>query len=96
MSDGRLEHAIGIVFRTGIGVSTACLAVGLLLTFTGIDPSASSVLLQAGLVVLIATPATRVLVSVVEYVIERDWTFAVLTAIVLIELLASVVAAISG
>jgi uncharacterized membrane protein len=96
VSDGRLEHAIGIVFRTGIAVSTVCLAAGLLLTFTGVDPSLSSILLQAGLLVLLGTPATRVLVSVVEYVIERDWTFAVLTTIVLIELLASVVAAMSG
>jgi uncharacterized membrane protein len=93
MSSDRLEHAIGIVFRIGIALSTTCLAAGLALTYTGFDPRVANVLIQTGLLVLIGTPATRVLVSVVEYAIERDWTFTVLTAIVLAELLASVVAA---
>jgi uncharacterized membrane protein len=94
VSKGRLEHAIGIVFRTGILLSTATLAAGLLLTFAGLEPRAASFLLQAGLLVLIGTPVTRVVVSCVEYVIERDWTFTLLTAIVLAELLSSIVAAV--
>lgn len=96
MSNGRLERAIGVVFRTGIAVSSVCLAAGLLLSVADVRPGLASVLLQTGLVVLLATPGARVVVSVVEYVIERDWTFAVLTTIVLLELIGSVVAAMAA
>jgi uncharacterized membrane protein len=54
----------------------------------------SRILLHTGLIVLFATPVTRVVVSIVQYVSQRDWTFAALTTIVLIELLASAVAAL--
>ena len=43
-----------------------------------------------------ATPVGRVAVSVGEYARQRDWLFVLLTSIVLIELLASVVAAMYG
>jgi uncharacterized membrane protein len=52
------------------------------------------VLLNAGIIVLLATPVSRVVVSTVEYVVERDWPFATLTFIVLLELVASAVAAL--
>jgi hypothetical protein len=39
-------------------------------------------------------PVARVVVSIVGYIRARDWTFATLTAIVLLELLASAVAAL--
>jgi uncharacterized membrane protein len=95
MSTGRLEQLIGIVFRVGITVSSTCLAAGLLLSLSGMAGAAAALLLQAGLLVLLATPATRVVVSVVEYVIERDWTFTLLTLIVLAELVASAFAAMA-
>jgi uncharacterized membrane protein len=44
-------------------------------------------------VILLATPAARVIVSVVEYVRERDWLFVALTLAVLLGLAASVWAA---
>ncbi len=44
--------------------------------------------------VLLETPVARVVVSVAEYVVERDWGFATLTAIVLLELLASAIVAL--
>jgi uncharacterized membrane protein len=44
--------------------------------------------------VLLATPVARVLVSVVEYSMVRDWPFVTLTVIVLIELMASALAAL--
>jgi uncharacterized membrane protein len=46
-----------------------------------------------GVLMLIATPVARVVVSSITYVRRRDWTFAVLTLIVLAELVASIVAA---
>jgi uncharacterized membrane protein len=91
----RLEHAVGIVLRAGVTASSLCLAVGLLMSFAGVGASgASQQLLQVGILVLLATPAARVVVSIVEYVLERDWTFATLTLIVLGELVASAVAAL--
>ena len=93
MAAGRLETIIGTVLRVGINTSTACLACGIVLYFVSGGPLAA-MLLQAGIVILLATPIARVVVSVVQYLNERDWTFTALTFVVLLELLASVVAAL--
>jgi len=50
-------------------------------------------LLEAALIVLLVTPAARVVVSIIEYVRERDWLFVALTLVVLAALGGSVVAA---
>ena len=81
----RLERTIGAVLRAGVMFSTACLAGGLVLTLAAPQSLAAS-LLNVGIIVLLATPVARVLVSVVDYAQQRDWTFTVLTLIVLIEL----------
>jgi uncharacterized membrane protein len=88
----RLERTIGAVLRAGVIASSLALAVGLVLQFMHV-PGAQP-LLHAGILTLLATPVARVVVSIVGYVRERDWTFATLTAIVLLELLASAVAAL--
>jgi len=93
MSNGRLERIIGIVLRTGIVASSVCLGAGLVLSLIGVV-TPTAVLLNVGVVVLLATPVARVIVSIVEYVNERDWAFVTLTAIVLAELAASAVAAL--
>jgi uncharacterized membrane protein len=46
-------------------------------------------IMMAGLLVLIATPVLRVAVSIVAFATQRDWRFALMTAIVLINLLVS-------
>ena len=89
----RLERVIGLVLRGGVVVSSVCLSAGLVLSLAGVEPAAS-LLLNAGIIVLLATPVSRVVVSTVEYVIERDWPFATLTFVVLLELIASAVAAL--
>ena len=89
----RLEHAIGVVLRLGTIVSSSLFAIGLATALAGFHEALARTLLEVGLVILLATPATRVVVSVVEYVRERDWTFVVLTLIVLAALGASVAAA---
>ena len=91
--DTRLELAIGLLLRTGVMVSSVCLALGLGLSSVPGLAAGGGWLMNAGLVILIATPVGRVAISVVEYVIDRDWLFAGLTMIVLAELVASVVAA---
>jgi uncharacterized membrane protein len=89
----RLERVIGRVLRGGVVVSSVCLTTGLVLSLTGVEPAAT-LLLNAGIIVLLATPVSRVVVSTVEYAVERDWPFAALTFIVLMELVASAVAAL--
>jgi len=90
----KLERLIGIVLRGGVMVSSACLAAGLLLSLVTGDRGVAGFLLNAGIVVLLATPLARVVVSTVQYVSERDWAFATLTFVVLLELIASAVAAL--
>ena len=93
MTTNRLERTIGIVLRAGVVTSSIFLAVGLGLSWLGVA-GASRLFLQFGVVILLATPVARVVVSIVEYFHERDWAFVALTAIVLVELLASVIAAL--
>jgi uncharacterized membrane protein len=90
----RLERVIGLVLRIGVAASSICLALGLLLSFAGVP--AAAWLLQVGIIVLLATPVARVCVSIAEYVAERDWTFTLLTMIVLAELAGGLIAAMSG
>jgi uncharacterized membrane protein len=94
--DPRLERTVGVVLRLGVTASIMCLAVGLTLSFVGGRAGAANVLLQTGVIVLLATPVARVVVSMGEYALERDWIFVGLTLTVLLELLASGVAAMSG
>ena len=90
-----LERLIGIVLYAGVTASSICLAAGLALSLAGAGAPAAA-LLTVGVVVLLMTPATRVVVSMVEYARERDWLFVVMTAIVLLELLGSLAAATYG
>ncbi len=92
----RLERIIGVLLRVGVSASSACLAAGLALSFVDAAAPASHILLQTGVVVLLATPVARVVASIVEYGLQRDWVFVALTLTVLMELLASAVAAMYG
>ena len=90
----KLERSIGVVLRAGVIASSVSLTVGLLLQLATGGGAVAGLLLNAGIVVLLATPVARVVVSTVQYVSERDWRFATLTFIVLLELVASAVAAL--
>jgi len=90
---GTLERRVGSVLRLGVLASSVCLSLGLLLALRGDAAGMPNALLTAGLVALLATPVSRVLVSVVVYLRSRDWVFAALTVIVLLELALSVFAA---
>jgi uncharacterized membrane protein len=93
-TDTRFEILIGRVLRTGVVTSIVCLAIGLPLSLAWPALDAGATLLNIGILFLMATPAARVVLSTIEYVIERDWPFAVLTSIVLLELIAGAVAAL--
>lgn len=53
-------------------------------------PSDCGAIIQFGLLLLIATPICRVAFSLLGFGMERDWTYVVLTSIVLVVLLYSI------
>lgn len=69
------ERVIGRLVGVGVGLSTALLALGLLLTFVA-PGAAAAALLDSGMLVLMATPATRVLLACAEFTRTREWFFA--------------------
>ena len=92
--DADLERRLGRVLTVGVRASTVFLAFGLALSFTSGATQVASWLMTVGLLILMATPVARVATSMAEYVRHRDWTFSILTAVVLLELCAGVVAAL--
>jgi uncharacterized membrane protein len=90
----RLEYHVGRLFVVGVTVSAAVLAIGLGLFLFAPDAPATSRFLNAGLLVLMATPMLRVLLSVVEYVRMGDWFFAATTLAVMAELSVTVLSAL--
>ena len=92
----RLEQILGRLLGIGVAVSSVCLAAGLLMTFSGLNERAVRALLSVGIVVLLATPVARVAVSSVGYAQRRDWLFVTLTLVVLAELMATIVAAMTS
>jgi uncharacterized membrane protein len=92
---GRLEQQLGRVLVTGVTISAGCLAGGLLLFFLPPHDTAADWLLNVGLMVLMATPILRVVVSALEYVRMRDWFFAATTVAVLGVLATTVLFALS-
>jgi uncharacterized membrane protein len=90
----RLESHVGRLFTVGVATSAAILAVGLALFLATPDTPATRHLLNAGLLVLMATPMLRVLLSIVEYVRMGDWFFAGITIAVVAELSVAVLSAL--
>jgi uncharacterized membrane protein len=90
----RLEYHVGRLFTVGVATSAAILAIGLALFLATPDAPATGHLLNAGLLVLMATPMLRVLLSIVEYVRMGDWFFAGITIAVVAELSVAVLSAL--
>ncbi|HUI23808.1 MAG TPA: DUF1634 domain-containing protein [Nitrososphaerales archaeon] len=82
-TSGFLEYNPVAVPHDGIDVSPAGLLHGLF-TFSAFS------LIELGVIVLIATPVARVLISVFLFAAERDRIYVVITAVVLALLLFSI------
>ena len=89
----RSEIIVGRALTLGITASSICLGAGLLTSAAGLDRLAG-VLLPAGLLILMATPAAGIAVTALVYTRQREWLFAGLTLVVIAEILASVLAAL--
>ena len=86
----RLERSLGRLLQAGVFSSAACLAVGLVAWMTAGPSSAATLALTIGLVILMATPILRVVVSLVAYVRMRDWFFVTTTITVFVLLAVTV------
>jgi uncharacterized membrane protein len=86
------ERVSARVLGTGVAASATLLAAGLVSWSAGAGPGQP--LLAAGLIALMATPAVRLLVSLVEYVLLRDWFFVAATVTVVLVLLAGLLSAL--
>ena len=90
----RLEYHVGRLFVAGVSTSAVALAAGLALFLVAPAAPATGRLLNAGLLILMATPMLRVVLSVVEYIRMGDWFFASTTLAVLAELSVTVLSAL--
>jgi uncharacterized membrane protein len=83
------HDVLGRLLTTGIALSAACLVGGLILAYgdqaRGL-PNGPHPLLDAGLIILMVTPLIRVLVSLSEEILDRNWFFASMTLIVVVVL----------
>jgi uncharacterized membrane protein len=90
----QLELHVGRLFTVGVTVSALSLAAGLALFLASPQSPATGTLLSTGLIVLMATPMLRVLLSIVEYVRMGDWFFVLTTLAVIAELSVTVLSAL--
>jgi len=86
----RLERSLGRLLQAGVFSSAACLAVGLFAWMIAGPSAAATLALTIGLVILMATPILRVVVSLVAYVRMRDWFFVSTTITVFVLLAVTV------
>ncbi|HXG54403.1 MAG TPA: DUF1634 domain-containing protein [Vicinamibacterales bacterium] len=86
MSGLELESRLSWVGVTVVVLSALALAAGLGFHVADQNAALSVRLLQAGLIILMAAPILRVLISTAERMRRRDWTFVVVTVVVLVEL----------
>jgi hypothetical protein len=84
-----MERWVGRLLLLGIMAAFLCFAIGIGLWLAG--AAAATPLLDAGIVILMATPFVRVLASGLEFAAARDWFFALAATAVLAILLASLV-----
>jgi uncharacterized membrane protein len=90
----QLERRLGRLFAIGLALTATALASGLIVFLVAPRAPAGPRLLSLGLVILMATPLLRVVVSVLEYLRIRDWFFVAITAVVLLQLTVTMIVAL--
>jgi len=91
---GRLERQLGWLLTLGVAISAALLALCLVVFVVVPATPWASRFLAGGLMILMATPVLRVVVSMIEYARIGEWSFVVTTLVVFAELIAGVVYAL--
>lgn len=67
------EATLARVMLSGVWLSAACLALGLSALLISPRLTMAQALLRIGLIILMATPVMRVVLSVVEAIRRKDW-----------------------
>ena len=80
----RLERVIAQLMRVGVALSSSVLLAGIVMAFLGMP--ASPRVLNAGLILLMLIPATRIVVSLADAAIRRDALLAFATTFVILVL----------
>jgi len=88
VSETRLDRTIEAVLSTGLLASAALLVAGLSLE--------QEPLLRLGVMLLLMTPAARVVVVTVGLLLERDWLFALVSLWILAVLASSLLLAMKA
>jgi uncharacterized membrane protein len=88
-----LERTLGRLLRGGVLSAAVLLAFGLVVSIAAGATPLSAGTLTAGLIVLMATPILRVVVSLVAYARMRDWFFVATTVSVFVLLAVTVLLA---
>ena len=85
-----IEDIIAFTLWAGVLASTALLAAGLV--FIGLSgwQAAASGMISAGVILLLATPVLRVLLSILMFAMEKNKLYVVITVIVLMNLLIAI------
>ena len=84
MEDYKAFNGLPVFLRSGDGVING------ILTFRG------RAIIQAGIILLIATPIVRVICSAVGFVVEKDWLYTVIALIVLAIIFISMISGHAG
>jgi uncharacterized membrane protein len=82
--DYRLEKLLGQLMLAGVTSSAACMIVGLAMFLAQADLPTATAIVTVGLIVLMATPALRVVIAVIEAVRSQDWFFVLVTVVVVL------------
>jgi uncharacterized membrane protein len=85
------ERTLLRIMLIGVWLSAALLSVGLAARLVRGRSPGGDALLSVGLIVLMATPALRVVVSIVEAIRQRDWFWLWTTLAVALVLTGTVV-----
>lgn len=85
-ADRDLEERFLWIVRAMVFVGGLALAAGLLMHLAWRGTAVANTCLHAGLMLLMATPALRIVIAVAERIRRRDLQFVVVTAVVLLEL----------
>jgi uncharacterized membrane protein len=84
----KLEHLLAIVLHYGTWLASGVIALGLALALLRGSPDAKTLVsgmpvVTAGIALLIALPVLRVTLMLIVFVIERDYRFGAIAALVL-------------
>jgi uncharacterized membrane protein len=85
------ERTLARAMLAGVWLSAACLSIALALLFVSGRSAEGDRLLRAGLLILMATPILRVVLSVAEAIRQRDWFWLATTVAVTLILTVTVV-----